>query len=615
MSAISHGGDKPAALSMLSAERPRNVGWKQAAGLLFGDWGTSRLYVLGLAFAFAGPMSFWLILAMSVLILAVGWAYTQICRIYPDGGGVYTAAKQRSRMLAVVGALLLFADYVVTASLSALDAFHYFGLPHGTALFALSSPGLWAMVAIGAIGCFNLLGPKHTGGFAIAAAVGMVLITLLITFGALPQVDWRHLPQAIGPLHGSVRSIWTQFVSIVLALSGVEAIANLTGVMKRPVAKTSSKAIWVVAIEVAVFNLLLATVMVAASHSINAEEHTDDMLAFLSLHYIGAWAELGVRVLGGVLLLSATNTAITDMIAVQYLMSRDGEVPQFLQKLNRYGVPFLPVIVAASVPVFVLLFSHDLEQLAALYAIGVIGAVAINVTLCAMHPRMRGFARKGGAILLGIVLLFIWVTVAITKHEALIFVSIVMVVGLTLRAITKWVARRKGPRPSLLRQAIQEQLTDEAFAKPRYLLGTYGSLDMAPAAMRHASEHGATLVICFVRELALGGQLEHAERFSIDTDPAAVRTFTRFLDLAHAHHVPIIPLYDTADDAAVIMAEAAVLHGCQQILIGTSRQSLLHQYIKGNFQRRLESILPDDLHVRVMTRGSIDEPYAETVIA
>src|SRR5687768_2914739 len=124
-----NGRPKPAALALLASERPRNVGWLQAAGLLFGDWGTSRLYVLGIALFFAGRTSFYLILAMSVLVLAVGWAYTQICRIYPDGGGVYTAAKRRSRILAVVGALLLFADYTVTASLSALEAFHYFGLP------------------------------------------------------------------------------------------------------------------------------------------------------------------------------------------------------------------------------------------------------------------------------------------------------------------------------------------------------------------------------------------------------------------------------------------------------------------------------------------------------
>src|SRR2546428_12800341 len=119
----------PPALALLSSERPRNVGWIGAAALLFGDWGTSRLYVLGLAFLVAGRSSFWLIAAMSLLILAVGWAYTQICRIYPDGGGVYTAAKHRSQLLAVIGALLLFADYTVTASLSALDAFHYYGLP------------------------------------------------------------------------------------------------------------------------------------------------------------------------------------------------------------------------------------------------------------------------------------------------------------------------------------------------------------------------------------------------------------------------------------------------------------------------------------------------------
>src|SRR3954466_8893696 len=125
----SNGRAKPAALALLSSERPPNVGWLQAAGLLFGDWGTSRLYGLGLAFFFASRTSFLLIWGMSVLILACGWAYTHICRIYPDGGGVYTAAKSRSRTLAVVGALLLFADYTVTASLSTLDAFHYFGLP------------------------------------------------------------------------------------------------------------------------------------------------------------------------------------------------------------------------------------------------------------------------------------------------------------------------------------------------------------------------------------------------------------------------------------------------------------------------------------------------------
>src|SRR4051812_43692471 len=217
----------PPALAMLSSERPRNLGWFGAGGLLFGDWGTSRLYVLGIAFAVAGRSSFYLIGAMSVLILLVGWAYTQICRIYPDGGGVYTAARHRSPLLGVVGALLLFADYTITASLSAVDAFHYFGLGHHAAdvaaapdagsdlrldegkqskpakseddqpavetvaprepIFGLRSPGMWAIVAILAIGAFNLMGPKHSAGFALFAAAGMIAITLMVVCAALPQ--------------------------------------------------------------------------------------------------------------------------------------------------------------------------------------------------------------------------------------------------------------------------------------------------------------------------------------------------------------------------------------------------------------------------------------------
>src|SRR5215207_9912221 len=101
MENVENGADRhrPAALALLASERPRNVNWFQAAALLFGDWGTSRLYVLGLAFLVAGRTSFWLVSAMSLLILVVGWAYTHICRLYPDGGGVYTAGRRRAALL------------------------------------------------------------------------------------------------------------------------------------------------------------------------------------------------------------------------------------------------------------------------------------------------------------------------------------------------------------------------------------------------------------------------------------------------------------------------------------------------------------------------------------
>jgi len=594
---------------------------------------------------------------MSTLILGVGWAYSQICRIYPDGGGVYTAAKHTSRTLAVVGALLLFADYTVTASLSCLDAFRYFGLPlhqnvdasatpvaqasatitiadktvdpnpsidagsqiytqresapsQRAPLWAWDSPGLWAIISIMAIGAFNMLGPKHTGVFAFLAAAGMIFITLLITAFALPQVPWHDLPARIGrPDFSHPGDVWVSFVLIVLAISGVEAIANLTGVMKRPVAVTARKAIGVVAAEVAIFNILLGIFMLAI-YPMNRDAHVDDMAAFLTMHYVGHWAEIAVRMIGGVLLLSAGNTAITDMISIQYLMARDGELPTPLVKLNRFGVPWMAALFAASVPILVLFVSHDLDSLAALYAIGVVGAVAINISLCAVHPRLRKLRRKVPMTILAVVLLAIWVTVAYTKHSALVFVSIIMIVGLSARQLNKWMATRKGPRLSLLRQAIMEQLGGGALDRPRILLGTYGSDSLARRALEEAKASASTLVVCFIRSVQLSYKWN--SQLTMESDAAAIRTFARFLDLGHELGVPVLPIYDSGSDPAELIAEAAAISGCARVLIGTSRRGHVYELIKGSFQQKLELLLPPEIKVDVI-QPDLPAPIAAVV--
>jgi len=286
-----------------------------------------------------------------------------------------------------------------------------------------------------------------------------------------------------------------------------------------------------------------------------------------------------------------------------------------MQKLNRCGVPWVPAVVAASVPILVLLVSHDLEALAALYAIGVIGAVAINVTLCATHPRLRRMHRKIPMLLLGVVLLAIWVSLAFTKLHALLFVITVMVVGLTARALTKWLAERKGPRVSLLRQAIAEQLTPEAMMKPKILLGTYGSEALAPAALVEAKKSGSTLVVCFIRQVNLSYKYDE-KKLTIDTDIAALKTFSKILDNAHEMAVPVLPIYDTGPDAAELMAENAAIYGCERVLIGSSRQGILYHLIKGTFQRRLESILPPEIPVQVIAAGPAPiEPHVEPTVA
>ena len=121
----------------------------------------------------------------------------------------------------MVGAFLLIADYIVTAALSALSAFQYLGWPY---------PEVFAACAILFIGALNFFGPKHSSGLALLISVPTVIVVISLACFVLPHVG--EAIRNIQPLHGSWLHNWNGFVSIVLALSGVEAIANATGVMK-----------------------------------------------------------------------------------------------------------------------------------------------------------------------------------------------------------------------------------------------------------------------------------------------------------------------------------------------------------------------------------------------
>ena len=163
-------------MDSIGVHRPRDVGWRRAAALLYGDWGTSKAYVIGVAFSGMATMSgaadyqsMPSILAVCVLTALVAYNYVIICRHFPDGGGVYSAARTQSRFLAGVGALLLVADRTVTAAMSCWNGMSYFRLPPELIKYA-------TVAAILFIGGINYFGPKHSGSFALFLAVPMVVV-------------------------------------------------------------------------------------------------------------------------------------------------------------------------------------------------------------------------------------------------------------------------------------------------------------------------------------------------------------------------------------------------------------------------------------------------------
>ena len=160
-------------MEAIQGQRPRNLDWPRASALLYGDWGTSKAYVVGLAFVAAGFGSFPIIIAVCALTALVGLNYVVICRCFPDGGGVYSAARTQGRSLAVIGALLLIADLTVTAALSGWAALSYLGVPQQYIM--VSTIGM--IIAVGAL---NYVGPKHSGSLAVLLAIPTLTVVILI---------------------------------------------------------------------------------------------------------------------------------------------------------------------------------------------------------------------------------------------------------------------------------------------------------------------------------------------------------------------------------------------------------------------------------------------------
>src|SRR2546430_4981537 len=560
--------------------RPRNLDWKRAGALLYGDWGTSKAYVIGLAFVAAGFSSLPIILAVCALTGLVGINYAVICRYFPDGGGGYSAAKSQGRLLGVVGALLLVADLTVTAALSGWSALTYVisGAEHVVWLKFLKDH--IAFTTIGVLlflGFINWFGPKHSGTLAVALALPTVVVVIVLVGLSAPHLTTHFLE----PRHESFGQLWVQFVGVILALSGVEAIANLTGVMKldpgstpdKPqVRKESLKAITPVAIEVVVGTALLGWAMLSLpavlQKSIGPLHHdqitavmghrNEDMLRFMGEQFGAATFGAGFGMVFGwvvgivflLLLLSAANTAIVAMVGLLFMTARDREMPRQFTRLNKHGVPLFPLAIAVGLPCIVLLTATSFESLAGLYAIGVVGAITVNLGSCATN-RTIGFTWYDRALFgtTFAILALVEITLASTKPDAHRFGVSVLLGGLALRAYTQ---KRQGLTTMTVTHQVAAMVSPDLVAtmEPRLeegqkiMVAARGVTPALAFALEEAQLRKATLCVLYVKEIAVfyggGGPLGRAKW---QDDPEASAIMSLMMKTGEERGICVLPVY------------------------------------------------------------------------
>jgi nucleotide-binding universal stress UspA family protein len=303
------------------------------------------------------------------------------------------------------------------------------------------------------------------------------------------------------------------------------------------------------------------------------------------------------------LLLSAVNTSIVAMVALLYSLAQDEELPPVFKLLNGFGVPWVPLIVAVVLPILVLDLAPGLEALASLYAIGVVGAITLNLASTStarglgMHLGSRALMMFTAGLMAGI-----WITIAATKLHALVFVSLGCGIGLFIRETYR--SKARGEATAQLASPAKEasiaptQIFGEEIGEEggRIVLAARGLTPSAKYAIQEAKLRRARLYFLYIREVQVAAELVGR----LQDDVKAQGVIGEMKRVAADEKVAMTPVYCTANKASDMIVELAATLGADLVVLGGTRRGVLVNFLGGDTVREVSSHLPDEIPLVVV---------------
>jgi nucleotide-binding universal stress UspA family protein len=342
-----------------------------------------------------------------------------------------------------------------------------------------------------------------------------------------------------------------------------------------------------------------------------AEGVRDYMLRYMGQIFVGGTLgpALGhifaviVSIVFALLLLSATNTAVVDLIAIQFLMSRDREIPKIFQRLNKWGVPSAGMLLATLVPMLLVIAVKDMSGLADLYAVGVVGAIATNLGATSTDRKLliKPWERS---LMFGtfLVMAAIEMSLLIDKPNARYFAVTILAVGLILRGLVQE-RRLKKERPAIAPEKLAVDLARTppvtALSAPvgaeSILCAIRGSGRTLEFALREARQTGSRLYLLFVREQPFMTEQDAKRKWQEDED--ASKIFEEAKQKA-GDQQPLFA-YAVSPSAAETIVDVAATLGASRVILGAPQRSALINLLRGNVIREVSNSLPEEIDLLV----------------
>lgn len=333
-------------------------------------------------------------IAISLLILIVAISYRQVIYAYPQGGGVYSVARENlGEMPGLIGASALLIDYVLTAAVSVAA-----GVAAITSAFPELFPHrvLMGIVFIILLMWGNLRGVRSSGKlFSIPAYIFILTALSMIGYGA-----WRFMQGTYPVIHPAgipletagalgILLVLRAFGAGCSALTGIEAISNGVQAFKAPSEKNAAKTlIWMAVILVVIFFGFTLLAHWGGVVPIDGETIMSQIARALFGRGIFYFLVQGATAL---ILLLAANTPFADFPRVVSFHARDGYLPrQFMNLGSRLVFKNGIILLAILSSLLVYLFDGSVHELIPLYAIGVFLGFSLSQLGMIVYWRRKG---------------------------------------------------------------------------------------------------------------------------------------------------------------------------------------------------------------------------------
>jgi amino acid transporter/nucleotide-binding universal stress UspA family protein len=599
--------------------------WK-AASVVLCDFGSSAYYAGGIAMKAFGPAFPWYILAVMLFAGLMLGVYTESCIMFVRGGVYVVVREAMGKVMAKLSVSALVFDYALTGPISSVTAGLYLGslLENLLPLLHINwhVPGrafavAFALLVTAYFWRENIRGIEESAdnNFKIIAFVSVVAVLLLGWSGltlyqrgfTLPPFTPVFSQEALG---WTVHFPWLKavgFVGIImafghsiLALSGLETLAQVYREIEDPKVQNLKKAVVLIFVFSVLFTGLLTFISaLIIPPDLIAGKYAENLLSGLALELNGPyWGRLGMQVLvvlsGTLMLVGAVNTSFVGANGVLNRVAEDGILHDWFRHLHKkYGTTHRIVNIIAVIQVLIILASGgDIFLLGEAYAFGVLVSMSFNVmsVVILRFKRMEEerewmfpFNLRFGNIyfpvgllaILGVLLSVTFMNL-LTKKVAtvggLIFTAVFYAIFHVSERMNEQKARLYAPdedneeKMNLRREADINTVVPELTKARRVLVPVRNPNNLVHlAAVLETADDDTTDIIVLSAKIAKGIQSGGETMSEEDKE-----VFSAVVLLAEKYGKTVKPIFVFSNDPFHSMAQVAQAAGVDEIVMGVS---------------------------------------------